>query len=316
MASDPTLAAMSDNGRAGEPPLQLALSALRLDRMADRREDPARLEEAISDPRARVLDVADASAVRLAPDGSIAWRPIGTDAPGDLLLLGRDGAGRPLFAAHATGSDPGPGYVALREAALGLSAEEAAAAFHAVALAAWHQRTPFCASCGGRTRVIAAGHLRRCEDCGTRHFPRTDPAVIMLVRDEDRCVLGRRVGAPAHRWSTLAGFVEPGESLEDAVVREVYEEVGLRVDAVRYTGSQPWPFPASLMVAFEAEAAYAPLRCNDEHSAVAWFTRGELRAAISDGRVAIPGPISAGYYLIQRWLADGEDHAPPSRARG
>jgi NAD+ diphosphatase len=128
----------------------------------------------------------------------------------------------------------------------------------------------------------------------------------MLVTDGERCVLGRRAGAPASRWSTLAGFVEPGESLESAVAREVLEEVGLVVHATRYRGSQPWPFPASLMVAFEADATYGPLSINDEHHDVRWFTRDEVASAIAAGEMTVPGPISAGSFLIRSWL--GPEH--------
>jgi NAD+ diphosphatase len=124
----------------------------------------------------------------------------------------------------------------------------------------------------------------------------------MLVTDGERCVLGRRAGAPQGRWSTLAGFVEPGESLESAVAREVFEEVGLVVHSTRYRGSQPWPFPASLMVAFEADAEYGPLTLNDEHHDVRWFTRAEVASAIATGEMTVPGPISAGSFLIRTWL--------------
>lgn len=127
----------------------------------------------------------------------------------------------------------------------------------------------------------------------------------MLVQDGGSAVLGRRAGAPDGRWSTLAGYVEPGESIEAAVAREVFEEVGLEVQAVRYLGSQPWPFPASLMLAFEADAAYGALRINAEHQEARWFTRSDLGEAIRTGRVSTPGPISAGGFLIRRWLDAG-----------
>jgi NAD+ diphosphatase len=125
----------------------------------------------------------------------------------------------------------------------------------------------------------------------------------MLVSDGERCVLGRRIGAPEGRWSTLAGFVEPGETPEGAVVREVYEEVGINVSAVRYRGAQPWPFPSSLMLAYEASAAYAPLQGNDEHHEVRWFTREEVAAGITGHSLTLPGPVSAGHALIRSWLS-------------
>jgi NAD+ diphosphatase len=131
--------------------------------------------------------------------------------------------------------------------------------------------------------------------------------VIMLVTDGERCVLGRRTGAPQGRWSTLAGFVEAGESLEAAVAREVHEEVGLTVQSTRYRGSQPWPFPASLMVAFEADAIHAPLTINGEHLDVRWFTRDEIATSLATGEMTVPGPISAGGFLIRSWLGATDD---------
>ena len=126
----------------------------------------------------------------------------------------------------------------------------------------------------------------------------------MLVTDGESCVLGQRRGAPNGRWSALAGYVEPGESLEAAVAREVFEEVGLLVDEVVYAGSQPWPFPDSLMVAFEATTTQHDLVINDEHTAVRWFEREELRRGLASGAVAVPGQIAAGGYLIRRWIGD------------
>lgn len=290
--------------------LRLAFNRSPLDRIGERRRDAAFLEAALADRDALVLVVSDAAKVPVSGNGSLEWQPLSKEAPEDLVLLGADPKGRPLFSRELAADEELGAFeefVALREVALTLDAHEAAAAFHAVAMTVWHRRTKYCANCGSATRPEDAGHVRRCVDCGTSHFPRTDPAVIMLVRDGDRCVLGRRTGAPEHRWSTLAGFVEPGESLESAVAREVLEEVGLVVNEVRYQGSQPWPFPASLMVAFEAEATYGPLVLNDEHHAVAWFEREELREGIASGHIAIPGPISAGHFLIQRWLSEGGD---------
>jgi NAD+ diphosphatase len=126
----------------------------------------------------------------------------------------------------------------------------------------------------------------------------------MLVRDQDHCVLGRRLGSAANRWSTLAGFVEAGESPEAAVWREVYEEVGLRVDALRYRGSQPWPFPSSLMLAYEAHAPYGDLTINEEHHEVKWFTRTEIAKNLASGALAVPSGLSAGGHLINAWISE------------
>lgn len=289
-----------------EQPATIPFGVSPLDRVGERRRDAAYQAAARSHPDARLLLVAE-SRIPVDENGHLAWRRLadrgdGTDAE-TLLFLGVDGRGRPLFSRDAAEDEVGEDFAALREVGPMLSPDDAAAALEALGLSAWHRRAPFCPTCGGETRVEDAGHRRRCLRCGAGHFPRTDPAVIMLVTDGDRCVLGRRAGAAASRWSTLAGFVEAGESLESAVAREVYEEVGLTVTSTHYRGSQPWPFPASLMVAFEAEAAYGPLNMNHEHQDVRWFLRDEVADAIAGGQMAVPPPVSAGGFLIRSWLA-------------
>ena len=295
------------------PPEQLAkipFGASPLDRVGERRSDADYLARARANPRARLLLIAEAR-VPVDDEGRLAWRPLaegdGDGAAADaLVFLGVDEADRPLFSRDATGDEVGERFAALREVGPGLPPDDAAAALEALGLSAWHRRAPYCPACGGETRVEDGGHRRRCLRCGAGHFPRTDPAVIMLVTDGDRCVLGRRAGAPESRWSTLAGFVEAGESLEAALAREVYEEVGLTVTDTHYRGSQPWPFPASLMVAFEAEAEYAPLSINHEHADVRWFTRAEVADALASGQMAVPPPISAGGFLIRSWVGRRE----------
>ena len=169
----------------------------------------------------------------------------------------------------------------------------------------WHGRHRFCGVCGAPTESVEAGHVRRCsaEACKTSHFPRTDPAVIMLVHDRDRALLGRqKVWAPG-MYSTLAGFVEPGESLEETVAREVFEESGIRVSDVRYHSSQPWPFPASLMIGFHATAATREIRLNQsELENCGWFSRTELRDFSAQGK-ALPRADSIARRLIEDWLA-------------
>ena len=157
--------------------------------------------------------------------------------------------------------------------------------------------------------VEAAGHRRRCPGCGLVVFPRTDPAVTMLVTAGERCLLSRRHGAPEHRWSALAGFVEPGETLEEAVAREAREETGVEVAAVEYVAAQPWPFPAALMIAFWAfvdpDSAVVPEPQPDELIDARWWERSELRDALAHERIAIPPPGTIGNYLITTWLAAG-----------
>jgi NAD+ diphosphatase len=293
-----------------DAPFVLPFSTSPLDRFGERRRDPVFLERARKSPASRLLLVQGETNVPIDEHGALAWSELSDGESSNVLVfLGVDDAGEALFSREFEDGDvmpDGATFVTLREAGVGLAPFDAAAAVGAVALAAWHRRSPHCVACGGSTIVEDAGHLRRCALCGTSHFPRTDAAVIMLVTDGERCVLGRRAGAPASRWSTLAGFVEPGESLESAVAREVLEEVGIVVHATRYRGSQPWPFPASLMVAFEADATYGPLTINDEHHDVRWFTRDEVANAISAGEMTVPGPISAGSFLIRSWL--GPEH--------
>ncbi|MEM7225717.1 MAG: NAD(+) diphosphatase [Pseudomonadota bacterium] len=188
---------------------------------------------------------------------------------------------------------------------------EGAVLAYARGLVHWHKRHRFCGRCGHPTESRRAGHLRHCTnpDCGLDHFPRTDPAVIMLIHDGgDRCVLGRQKGWPSGMHSTLAGFVEPGESLEEAVAREVEEEVGLKLALAKitYHSSQPWPFPSSIMLGFHAQAAYGPLKvCEEELDTAAWFTRDQLKASPEDERFKLPRRDSIAWRLIEDWLAEG-----------
>ncbi len=177
---------------------------------------------------------------------------------------------------------------------------------HAVALENWQRMHRFCSRCGERTVIAAAGHVRRCPACGAEHYPRTDPAVIMLVTDaDDRALLGRQVHWPRGRFSTLAGFVEPGESIEQAVVREAGEEVGVEIGEVEYVASQPWPFPSSLMLGFVARATSTEIRVDGEEIEEArWFSREELRAAFASGEVLPPSGISIAARLIELWYGE------------
>ena len=185
--------------------------------------------------------------------------------------------------------------------------EEGSLLAYARGLMWWHARHRFCGVCGAPTESAEAGHVRRCTnpDCKTSHFPRTDPAVIMLVHDGDRALLGRQKVWPPGMYSTLAGFVEPGESLEETVAREVFEESGIRVAEVRYHSSQPWPFPASLMIGFHAIAASREIRLNQsELEDAAWFSRAELRTFASQGK-NLPRVDSIARRLVEDWLALG-----------
>jgi NAD+ diphosphatase len=263
-----------------------------LDRAADRRTDEAWIAAARNDPRARAVLVGPGGVV-LAGE-AVALAPL--EAEG--YFLGLAGDGSPLFAAAARDGDALTG---LREAAAVLSQADAGLAAYAAALTHWHDMHRFCGVCGEPTDPREAGHSRRCAN-GHVHHPRTDPVVIMIVTDGDRALLGRRPPWPAGRYSCLAGFVEPGESLEAAVAREVLEESGVVVAQVGYRLSQPWPFPLSLMLGFEARYVSGEARVVDrELEHVDWFTRAE----IASGTPLLPPRFTIARRLIDDWLAGG-----------
>jgi NAD+ diphosphatase len=193
--------------------------------------------------------------------------------------------------------------VSLRVLGPTIVADEASLAVHAVGIARWHQNHQYCAKCGHRTEIAEAGHVRVCPECGAHHFPRTDPAVIMLITDDhDRALLGRQPAWPEGRFSTLAGFVEPGESLDDAVRREVLEEVGIQVGDVSYAGSQPWPFPSSLMLGFFGRAQTADILVDQNEIAEArWFTREEVTEMTASADLLLPPNVSISRWLLQTW---------------
>jgi NAD+ diphosphatase len=268
-----------------------------LDRAADRRTDEAWVAAARHDPRAR--------AVVVGPTGVA----LAGETPDLVSLDGRDGfflglaeGGQPLFVVQAS---DGEQLTGLREAAAVLSQADAGLVAYASALAHWHDTHGYCGVCGEPTQPREAGHSRRCPN-GHVHHPRTDPVVIMLVSDGDRLLLGRRPPWPPGRYSCLAGFVEPGESLEAAVAREVLEEAAVVVDRVEYRLSQPGPFPLSLMLGFDATYASGEARvADDELDDVAWFTRGEIEA----GTPLLPPRFTIARRLIDGWLAGRLDAA-------
>ncbi|RHA44172.1 NAD(+) diphosphatase [Cellulomonas rhizosphaerae] len=317
---------------------ELPLSRALADRAAELRTRPDALDDARADTATRVLLVADAQ-VLTGDDGALSLLTVAdavasraqTQSPPDdeaWLLLGRHEAttylalrvpaGHPvprrgeaadvLVHRPATGTpDDETGqdrWTPLRQIGGDLSALDAGLATTAVALDAWHTRHPRCPRCGAATTVVQAGWVRRCVADGSEHYPRTDAAVIMAVVDEsDRLLLGRAAAWAERRFSTLAGFVEPGESLEHAVRREVLEEAAVVVGDVEYRGSQPWPFPASLMVGFFAHATSTEVRPDgDELVEARWFTRDELAAAVRAGEVIPPGRASIARALVEDWF--------------
>ena len=317
-----------------------------LHRAGNERRDPAWLESALAGERTRFLPVrglkvpvaaagsggrstsggGEARPATGGPDGSgapiaghrLAWVKGGEwlARAADPILLGLDGdaprfavdvTAVPELTAEAGGLEAEIEFQGLRTAAPNLPAEDAAIAAQARSLVGWHQRHPFCAVCGGATRGRNGGGSRACSACGAEHFPRTDPVVIVVVSRGGRALLGRSGRFPGNLYSALAGFMEPGESVEEAVRREVEEEAGIRVGAVRYVFSQPWPFPASLMLGCLAEGLSDAIAIDPEELEDArWFSRTELIEAL-DGRsdvLSVPQPIAIAHHLIRAWLAD------------
>jgi NAD+ diphosphatase len=294
----------------------LALSRGEVDRSTVRRGDAEWLAAAWADPRTRVLVVEDGQAlVRFAGDDTkaeLAFVPALRAPDGVRFLLGVDADGVVYFGVAAplprpeTERDPGSGgrAISLRQAGPLLSDRDAGLMTEAVALGNWHSTHGHCPRDGAATEPVLAGHARRCVNDGSEHFPRLDPAVIMLVTDpDDRCLLARNAMWPERRVSILAGFVEPGESAEQAVAREVHEETGIVVGDARYVGSQPWPMPHSLMLGFRARATGSLKIMVDSHeiAEARWFSRDELRAAIATGEIRLPPPVSIAHRIIESW---------------
>jgi NAD+ diphosphatase len=294
---------------------RLTLSRGTVDRAAHRRTDDAWLDAAWADPRTRVLVIGDDGRALVRFD-----RPERADRadlvlvqpaaapPGLRFLLGVDGDGVAYFGVLGPlpGGHPDAKPALLRAAGELLGDRDAGLLTHAVALANWHAVSTHCSRCGAETRVHTSGHARRCPVDGSDHFPRLDPAVIMLVTDpDDRCLLARNAAWPERRVSILAGFVEPGESAEQAVAREVEEETGIPVlpSQVEYLASQPWPMPHSLMLGFRVRASGSlDIRVDREEIAEArWYSRAELRAAVDSAELLLPPPVSIAHRIIENW---------------
>jgi NAD+ diphosphatase len=304
-----------------------------LDRAADgRRTDDAWVAAQRTHPNARMLVARDEGVA--AENGALRLQPLSPGAGAQVLLgLDADGpvwavdeqppppaAARPtLIGAGGRRGEPAPrapGWISLREAAGSLSQAEGGLAGYAAALLNWHRSHRFCANCGAETAPDEAGLARTCARCGSQHHPRTDPVVIMLVTGPDRVLLGRQPTWPARRYSALAGFVGPGESLEEAVAREVFEEAGVEVAEPDYVSSQPWPFPASLMLGFEVRwTGGEPGGTDPELQDVRWFDREQIADAALrnaeweheelEAEVQLPPRSAIARRLIDGWLERG-----------
>jgi NAD+ diphosphatase len=282
-----------------------------IERRAEVREDPGWLEAALSDPATLyMLGRGTTQLVHTKPEPRIAFvtreHPIVREVdPRQFVLLGWFRDTRcvliQLEAERSVDVPPGATFEELRPLSPLLRGDEAGLLAYARALSIWRTRQRFCGVCSAPTLPERAGHVMRCtnEICQHEFFPRIDPAIIVLVTDGERALLGRQSTWPPGRYSTVAGFVEPGESLEDAVAREVMEETAVRVTGVRYDSSQPWPFPSSLMIGFQATAEYgSPVQVSGELEAASWFTREQIESGVA----LVPPSHSISYRLISTWL--------------
>ncbi|HEY2771107.1 MAG TPA: NAD(+) diphosphatase [Solirubrobacteraceae bacterium] len=285
-----------------------------LDRASTERKDSQLVEQLHEDPAARAIPAGrDGVLVTSNGAGALLRSPVDAANHQEPILLGLDERGAGLFAldldalpvASREELAAGAKLVSLREAGTSLPHEEAGLAAYVTALLNWHRHHRFCANCGAATEMEEAGYARRCPVCGTHHFPRTDPVVIMTVSHGDRLLLGRRAGWPFPRFSVLAGFVAAGESAEEAVVREVQEESGIVARAPAFVSSQPWPFPSSLMLGFDAVAdGGEPRASDDELEEVHWFNLDDVRAATREQNsdLRLPPPVSIARFLVERWV--------------
>jgi NAD+ diphosphatase len=277
-----------------------------LDRADHLRTDDAALSAMRADASARVLLLEGLDPLT-GEDGGIGWRPVvAADTAKELLFLGLD-AGEPRFAALEP-SGPRSGSMAVLQLLHRLPPAQVALYAAARSLVDWHYRHGFCARCGAATTVFRGGWARRCDSCTAEHFPRVDPVVIMLAEHGDRVLLGRQPQFPPRMYSALAGFIEPGESLEEAVARELHEEAGVRALSVRYVLSQPWPFPSSLMIGCIAPVEHDLIRLDtNELQDAIWLSREEVRAVLRGepgARIMTPPPLAIAHSLLQAWAAD------------
>jgi NAD+ diphosphatase len=290
-----------------------------LNRVSERRRDKEWIGGLLADPASRMLPLYDLKPAIGDPAlPALEWQPIERwrdriEAGATCIFLGVDDD-RAYFAIDATGADAGSNAVAenldLRALAPLIPAGDAAILAEARSLIDWHARHGYCAQCGAKTDVSSAGWTRRCPKCRASHYPRSDPVTIMLVVRGEQALLGRNKRRPGQRFSCLAGFMEPGETPEEAVRREVREESGIKVGRVKYLAAQPWPFPSTLMMGFIAEGISEEITIDPEELAEArWFEREEIREMVArsaggdddPAQVSLPQPLAIAHHICRRW---------------
>ncbi len=292
-------------------------TAVRLNREVELRDNLQWVADTLKNPETRLVPLwRSRSLLERGDDGTIAVYLSPTDLPeSDRIqpptLLGSDGE-REYLAVSVTDSQkdvilakfPAAQFADLRRASIYMAAKHAGILAYARALHYWQHRHAFCGVCGHPNLLRSAGHRMVCgnEECARESYPRIDPAIIVLVTHKDSCLLGRNAKWPPKQFSTLAGFVEPGESLEDAVVREVYEEVQVHLENIRYVSSQPWPFPASAMCGFYAEAVDQSCGSSEEVEETRWFTVETLTQAVLSDEVRLSPPVSIAFRLLADWF--------------
>ncbi len=293
-----------------------------LNRAGNERRDPAWVQARLEAPGTRFVPLWQLRALMtLGEQLSISWRSKAEvqeylDRSETCLFLGLDDEKVAHFAVDVSSAgDKKPDapfrdhgkWIDVRSAAAQAAMSDAAILAQSRSMIDWHARHRFCAVCGAPSAVHEAGYVRKCGSCNAQHFPRTDPVVIMLVLDGDRCMLGRQAMFPKGNWSALAGFVEPGEDIEEAVRREVMEEAGIRIGKVRYIFSQPWPFPSSLMIGCWGHAETTDIKIDPhELEQAQWFSRDEIREMLGNcydtSKTRMPAPLAIAHQLGRAWI--------------
>lgn len=297
-----------------------------IDRMHDRRADETWISQRLTDPKTRFVinhqgqvltDRTGNDALQLLTSAQVEEVLRRQPTVADAIFLGQiqetayfcldiDGSAGESITQAILGKTNGA-FVSLRTAVNWLNREQAALAVQAKALLHWHRMQRYCGLCGSPTHSVQGGYARQCTNatCAHLYFPRIDPAVIVLVTSGERCLLGRQARWPAGRYSNIAGFVEPGESLEGAAIREVYEETGIELGSLTYHSSQPWPFPQSLMIGFMATASTTDIDLQDgELEDARWFTRKAIMNGLYEHTLSLPAPYSISFRLIEDWFDD------------